>query len=200
MTEEQSDIRGKSLGDEYFAALDFVECLKNLRNQALNIDSEDETCHSNILRRETQSSLVECIMINSDGEEEFSSTLTSNQTTINRDNSFSDLMISKRFFRDPENRFYFKNYFKMNDIYVMDAKICGNIGRYFNHSCSPNVYVQNVFVDTYDMRFPWIAFFASKCISAGTELCWDYNYQPNSVEGRVLYCSCGAKICRGRLL
>jgi len=28
------------------------------------------------------------------------------------------------------------------------------------HSCDPNVFVQNVFVDTHDLRFPWVAFFA----------------------------------------
>lgn len=30
------------------------------------------------------------------------------------------------------------------------------------HSCIPNLFVQNVFVDTHDLRFPWVAFFASK--------------------------------------
>ena len=28
------------------------------------------------------------------------------------------------------------------------------------HSCEPNIFVQNVFVDTHDLRFPWVAFFA----------------------------------------
>ena len=28
----------------------------------------------------------------------------------------------------------------------MDAKVIGNLGRYMNHSCRPNVFVQNVFV------------------------------------------------------
>ena len=28
------------------------------------------------------------------------------------------------------------------------------------HCCKPNVVVQNVFVDTQDLRFPWVAFFA----------------------------------------
>ncbi len=32
-------------------------------------------------------------------------------------------------------------------VYTLDAKLIGNIGRYFNHSCSPNIAVQNVFVD-----------------------------------------------------
>ncbi|XP_033837121.2 histone-lysine N-methyltransferase SETDB1-B-like isoform X3 [Periophthalmus magnuspinnatus] len=84
--------------------------------------------------------------------------------------------------------------------YIIDAKLEGNLGRYLNHSCSPNLFVQNVFVDTHDLRFPWVAFFASKRIRAGTELTWDYNYEVGSVEGKVLLCCCLAPECRGRLL
>ncbi|XP_037875090.1 uncharacterized protein LOC101742950 isoform X2 [Bombyx mori] len=84
--------------------------------------------------------------------------------------------------------------------YIMDAKVQGNIGRYLNHSCSPNVFVQNVFVDTHDPRFPWVAFFALCHVRAGTELTWNYNYDVGSVPGKVLYCHCGAPNCRGRLL
>ncbi|XP_078334332.1 histone-lysine N-methyltransferase SETDB1-B-like isoform X2 [Crassostrea virginica] len=84
--------------------------------------------------------------------------------------------------------------------YIMDAKSQGNIGRYLNHSCNPNVFVQNVFVDTHDLRFPWVAFFTSQYVRAGTELTWDYNYEVGSVAGKVLYCYCGSSECRGRLL
>ena len=38
------------------------------------------------------------------------------------------------------------------DVYIMDAKQVGNIGRYMNHSCRPNMFVQNCFVDTHDLR------------------------------------------------
>ncbi|XP_076063214.1 histone-lysine N-methyltransferase eggless-like isoform X2 [Oratosquilla oratoria] len=85
-------------------------------------------------------------------------------------------------------------------VYIMDAKQTGNIGRYLNHSCQPNVFVQNVFVDTHDLRFPWVAFFSSTNIYAGSELTWDYNYEVDSVPGKFKYCYCGAKKCRGRLL
>lgn len=84
--------------------------------------------------------------------------------------------------------------------YIMDAKSMGNIGRYLNHSCTPNVFVQNIFVDTHDLRFPWVAFFAGQYIRAGTELTWDYNYEVGSVPDKVLYCYCGSPMCRGRLL
>lgn len=82
----------------------------------------------------------------------------------------------------------------------MDAKSKGNIGRYLNHSCDPNVFVQNCFVDTHDIRFPWLAFFTSRFVTAGQELCWDYNYVVDQVEGKEIYCACGADECRERLL
>ncbi|CAG0883630.1 unnamed protein product [Darwinula stevensoni] len=84
--------------------------------------------------------------------------------------------------------------------YVMDAKYMGNIARYMNHSCEPNIFVQSVFVDTHDPRTPWITFFAERNIRAGEELAWDYNYTVGSVPGRQLMCHCGAANCRQRLL
>ncbi|XP_001603698.1 histone-lysine N-methyltransferase SETDB1 [Nasonia vitripennis] len=85
-------------------------------------------------------------------------------------------------------------------VYIMDAKTTGNIGRYLNHSCDPNVFVQNVFVDTHDVRFPWVAFFALSYIRAGQELTWNYSYDVGSIPGKVIICKCGASNCRGRLL
>ncbi|KAG0410742.1 hypothetical protein HPB47_012163 [Ixodes persulcatus] len=93
-----------------------------------------------------------------------------------------------------------RSFFNEEYCYIMDAKNCGNIGRYLNHSCCPNVYVQNVFVDSHDLRFPWVAFFAARYIRAGVELTWDYNYDVGSVPERVMYCQCGAEECRGRLI
>lgn len=84
--------------------------------------------------------------------------------------------------------------------YVIDAKAYGNCGRYLNHSCTPNLFVQNVFVDTHDLRFPWVAFFTQQNVPAGTELTWDYAYEVGSVKGKVLHCYCGSAECRGRLL
>ena len=62
-------------------------------------------------------------------------------------------------------------------IFVMDAHLKGNVSRFYNHSCSPNVFVQNVFVESVDVRFPWVAFFTATHIKAGTELVWDYSYE-----------------------
>ncbi|CAJ0958931.1 unnamed protein product, partial [Ranitomeya imitator] len=45
------------------------------------------------------------------------------------------------------------------NIYVLDASTEGNVGRFLNHSCSPNLFVQHVFVETHSKNFPWVAFF-----------------------------------------
>uniref|UniRef100_A0A1S4GWW3 Uncharacterized protein n=1 Tax=Anopheles gambiae TaxID=7165 RepID=A0A1S4GWW3_ANOGA len=101
----------------------------------------------------------------------------------------------------PNDESLFRKLYGENEhIYVMDAKKSGNLGRYFNHSCNPNLFVQNVFVDTHDLRFPWVAFFAERNITAGTELTWNYNYDVGSVNGKHLTCNCGEKGCKGRLL
>uniref|UniRef100_H2YWN1 SET domain-containing protein n=1 Tax=Ciona savignyi TaxID=51511 RepID=H2YWN1_CIOSA len=87
-----------------------------------------------------------------------------------------------------------RRYFGSDSMFIIDAKQTGNLGRFLNHSCSPNLMVQNVFIDTQDLRFPWVAFFAS-AIRAGTELTWDYNYEIGSVDGRVIHCYCGSTKC-----
>lgn len=94
-----------------------------------------------------------------------------------------------------------RKYFGNNETaYIMDSKTSGNIGRYFNHSCCPNIFVQNVFVETHDPRFPCISFFALNNIRAGTELTWDYSYIIGSVPGKILECHCNSVNCKGRLL
>ena len=87
-----------------------------------------------------------------------------------------------------------------NYCFVMDAKRRGNISRFFNHSCDPNLMVQNVFINSHDLRLPTIAFFTSRRIRAGEELTWDYSYAPGTVPGRRINCNCNSPICRGRLL
>ncbi|XP_065572308.1 histone-lysine N-methyltransferase SETDB1-like isoform X2 [Artemia franciscana] len=100
-----------------------------------------------------------------------------------------------------EERKKTRKYFGDDELpYTIDAKSVGNIGRYLNHSCDPNVFVQNVFVDTHDLRFPWVAFFANCYIPAGSELTWDYQYEIGNVPNKHLTCHCGADNCRGRLL
>ena len=102
--------------------------------------------------------------------------------------------------------------FNTTDIFYTNFK--GNLGRYLNHSCNPNLDTQNVIINTADLRFPTVAFFAKRNIKglinriktyfhiyilAGEELCWDYQYELSDDVERALICYCGAANCRGRL-
>ncbi|VDK51927.1 unnamed protein product [Anisakis simplex] len=103
----------------------------------------------------------------------------------------------------PSARFSMVSYVeghKRPSLYTIDAKRKGNIGKFFNHSCEPNMKTYLVFVDTHDFRLPWIAFFTTKYVAAGTELCWDYGYTEGAVAGKKMRCLCGSKNCRKRLL
>lgn len=57
--------------------------------------------------------------------------------------------------------------FIVNDRWVRDAAVGGNIARYINHACHPNCYVDVV------GRHIWIL--ASRRIRSGEELTYDYN-------------------------
>lgn len=87
-----------------------------------------------------------------------------------------------------------------DQVYTLDASTKGNVGRFFNHCCFPNMFVQNVFIETHDPRFPHIAFFASTTIFADEELTWDYGYEVGSVPDRIIWCNCYHPQCSGRLL
>jgi histone-lysine N-methyltransferase SETDB1 len=90
-----------------------------------------------------------------------------------------------------------REYFAKNDgtaerPYVLDAKRIGNVGRFLNHSCDANCMLCPVFVDTHDLRFPWMAFFTMRNIPARTELTWNYNY----AKGKEKFvCKCGSANC-----
>lgn len=84
----------------------------------------------------------------------------------------------------------------LDSTFAIDAKWYGNIGRFLNHSCDPNVEKINVFVDSHDIRLPRVAFFTNCYIPKGTELCYDYGYFQGNVAGKHQKCLCGATNCR----
>ncbi|MFB3852287.1 MAG: SET domain-containing protein [Vicinamibacterales bacterium] len=57
--------------------------------------------------------------------------------------------------------------FRLNNRWVIDAAVGGNIARYINHSCTPNCYVQII-----DGTI-WIR--AARRIEPGEELTYDYH-------------------------
>ncbi|KAL1194776.1 Histone-lysine N-methyltransferase, H3 lysine-9 specific SUVH5 [Cardamine amara subsp. amara] len=90
------------------------------------------------------------------------------------------------------------------DGFTIDAARKGNIGRFINHSCSPNLYAQDVLYDHEDSSIPHVMFFAVDNIPPLQELSYDYNYRIDQVidsNGNIKkkYCYCGSNECTGRL-
>lgn len=51
--------------------------------------------------------------------------------------------------------------------FLIDGKNVGNVGRFFSHSCEPNMTCHTVFTDTHDVRLPVMAFFTHKVVQPG---------------------------------
>lgn len=73
----------------------------------------------------------------------------------------------------------------------IDAGSAGNAARFINHSCEPNLTPVAVRIGC---PIPCVAFFATKSISADTELCFSYG----SGAGKHR-CLCGSALCTGVL-
>ena len=76
----------------------------------------------------------------------------------------------------------------------------GNIGRYANHSCNPNLTMHPVRSELASV--PHLALFANRAIAKGEELCFDYGNAGSSANDTDVNnvnqtpCKCGAKNCR----
>lgn len=88
--------------------------------------------------------------------------------------------------------------------FSIDGTTRGNLTRFLNHSCEPNLKVWPVAYPNDDLRKHRLYFFALKNISAGTELTLDYfggvskKKAEEMVEGsNRKACKCGANKCRG---
>ncbi|XP_030292441.1 histone-lysine N-methyltransferase EHMT1 isoform X2 [Sparus aurata] len=85
---------------------------------------------------------------------------------------------------------------KPQDLYCIDARFYGNISRFLNHMCDPNLFACRVFTTHQDLRFPHIAFFASESIMAGEELGFDYGDHFWEVKSKLFSCECGSSKCK----
>ncbi|KAK7314030.1 hypothetical protein VNO77_39238 [Canavalia gladiata] len=84
---------------------------------------------------------------------------------------------------------------------IISAKNVGNVARYMNHSCSPNVFWQPVLYAENNESFLHIAFFALRHIPPMTELTYDYGCSgladgSSEPKGRKK-CLCRSSECRG---
>ncbi|KAH9750431.1 Histone-lysine N-methyltransferase H3 lysine-9 specific SUVH6 [Citrus sinensis] len=92
----------------------------------------------------------------------------------------------------------------MPDAPSSSCGVYGNVGRFVNHSCSPNLYAQNVLYDHEDKRMPHKMLFAAENISPLQELTYHYSYMIDQVydsSGNIKKksCFCGSSECTGWL-
>uniref|UniRef100_A0A1A7WQ43 Histone-lysine N-methyltransferase SETDB2 n=2 Tax=Iconisemion striatum TaxID=60296 RepID=A0A1A7WQ43_9TELE len=87
---------------------------------------------------------------------------------------------------------------ELQEVCFIDANKEGNVSRFINHNCKPNLFIQNVFTDSHDPAFPIIAFFTSRVVKSGTELTWDYAADAYAASGQKqeVPCLCGSSGCR----
>lgn len=81
---------------------------------------------------------------------------------------------------------------------AISAKNSGNVARFMNHSCSPNVFWQPVLRETNNESYLHIAFFAIGHIPPLQELTFDYGMITSNHAGyRKKKCLCESSKCRG---
>ncbi|CAE6007326.1 unnamed protein product [Arabidopsis arenosa] len=87
---------------------------------------------------------------------------------------------------------------------LISAKEKGNVGRFMNHSCWPNVFWQPIEYENNGVTYVRIGLFAMKHIPPMTELTYDYGVScvEKNGEDEILYegkkiCLCGSVKCRG---
>jgi euchromatic histone-lysine N-methyltransferase len=82
---------------------------------------------------------------------------------------------------------------------IISAKNVGNVARFMNHSCSPNVFWQPVLYAENNQSFLHIAFFALRHIPPMAELTYDYGVVPTGrgTLRRRKKCLCESENCRG---
>ncbi|KAJ8263389.1 hypothetical protein COCON_G00158460 [Conger conger] len=85
---------------------------------------------------------------------------------------------------------------KVGDMHCIDARFYGNVSRFINHMCEPNLVPIRVFTIHQDLRFPHVAFFACRHISAGDELGFDYGDHFWEIKSKHFNCQCGSLKCR----
>lgn len=94
--------------------------------------------------------------------------------------------------------------FTLNERYLIDANVGGNVARWINHGCDPNC---EAFVHESadgDPRKERVIIEARRAIKAGEELTYDYGIvlqeRHTARLKRIWGCRCGAATCTGTML
>jgi len=94
--------------------------------------------------------------------------------------------------------------FTLNDEYVIDGNLEGNVARWINHSCAPNCEALLEEHSGDDRRKDRVFIEAIKAIKPGAELTYDYGITLEEAHTprlkKIWACRCGAKSCTGTML
>jgi hypothetical protein len=105
---------------------------------------------------------------------------------------FNNLKKSEQNYRSNGKNIFF---FKLNQIFTIDATLKGNFGRLINHSCLPNCYPKLISHGF----FAHIIIISLKRINFLEEISYDYRINPDEMDHEELKCSCEMVTCRKNL-
>lgn len=96
--------------------------------------------------------------------------------------------------------------FTLNDEYILDANVRGNVARWINTSCEPNAiaYIHSENKKNPDPKKDRVIIEALRAIKPGEEITYDYGFEfevPYTAKLlKTWACRCGSKKCRGTML
>lgn len=94
--------------------------------------------------------------------------------------------------------------FTLNEKYLIDGNVGGNVARWINHSCAPNCQAFVVENSVGDPRRDRVVIDTKRAIRKGEELTYDYGIileeRQTPQLKRIWACRCGALRCTGTLL
>ena len=110
--------------------------------------------------------------------------------------------IDRKYADVPDNGHTFL--FTLNDDYVIDANVDGNLARWINHSCKPNCQAVIEESEDGDRRKDRVLIESIRPLRAGDELTYDYGIDVGErITPRLKQlwaCRCGAPRCIGTML
>lgn len=96
--------------------------------------------------------------------------------------------------------------FTLNDEYILDANVRGNVARWINTSCEPNAiaFIHSENKKNPDPKKDRVIIEALRAIKTGEEITYDYGFEfdvPYTAKLlKTWACRCGSKKCRGTML
>ncbi|MFN6115237.1 MAG: SET domain-containing protein [Flavobacteriales bacterium] len=96
--------------------------------------------------------------------------------------------------------------FTLNDQWILDANVKGNVARWINTSCEPNAiaFVHEEKMKNPDPKNDRVIIEALRSIEPGEEIFYDYGFEFDLPYTKELLktwaCRCGSKKCRGTML